>query len=198
MKAKRDEELGRAVREKYARVAKRAEGEFGYPIGRPSALGLGYRAEWLERVPSGIVDRFVGVGCPLRVRTPAPGERVLDVGCGTGLDVFIAASLVGARGRVVGLDLSADMLAVARAAAADASLGNVAFEVGSVEALPFDDGSFDVVVSNGALNLVPDKDAAYGEMHRVLAPGGTLAVADLLVTDSIPEEELAGTAAWST
>jgi SAM-dependent methyltransferase len=198
MDAARAGEIRDEVRTKYRDVAERPEGQFGYPIGRASAERLGYEAAWLDAVPAEVVDRFVGVGNPFTVHRPAAGDRVLDVGCGCGLDVFVAAQLVGPRGRAVGIDLTNEMLAWPRRLAADWPHGDATFAAGSVESLDFDDASFDAVISNGALNLVPDKDAALREIHRVLRPGGTFAVADLLVTEAIPDEVLAGVDAWST
>lgn len=187
-----------AVKERYRAVAEQPEGHFSYPIGRESARGLGYAAEWLDAVPSHVVERFVGVGNPFSIREPAGGERVLDVGSGCGLDAFVAAALVGPEGRVVGLDLTVEMLDVARAALAESQLSHLEFREGSVEELPFAAAAFDQVISNGVLNLVPDKDAAFREIHRVLRPGGTFAAADLLVIETIPEEVLADADAWST
>jgi SAM-dependent methyltransferase len=188
------DELRRAVREKYRSVSVQPQGPFPYPVGRASAEGLGYELEWLEAVPDDVADRFVGVGNPFIVRRPESGQRVLDLGCGAGLDVFVAALLVGAEGRAAGVDLTPEMLEWPRKHAA----ANVEFHEGTVEALPFEDGSFDLAISNGALNLVPDKDAAFREIFRVLAPGGAFAVADLLVTSTVPEEVLKGMDAWST
>ena len=188
------DELRRAVREKYKGVADEPRGPFPYPVGRASAIGLGYETSWLEAVPADVVDRFVGVGNPFRVGRPSTGARVLDLGCGAGLDVFVAALLVGAAGRAVGVDLTPEMLAWPRKHTAR----NVEFHEGTVEALPFEDRSFDLAISNGALNLVPHKDAAFREIFRVLAPGGAFAVADLLVTSTVPEEVLQGMDAWST
>jgi arsenite methyltransferase len=188
------DELRQAVREKYRSVSVQPEGPFPYPVGRPSALGLGYEPQWLDAVPDDVLDRFVGVGNPFRLVRPEPGQRVLDLGCGSGLDVFVAALLVGAAGRAAGVDLTPEMLAWPRRHAR----ANTEFREGTVEALPFDDHSFDLVISNGALNLVPDKDAAFREIFRVLRPGGAFAAADLLVTSTVPEEVLAGLDAWST
>ncbi|MHC4135856.1 MAG: methyltransferase domain-containing protein [Planctomycetota bacterium] len=192
------DELRRAVREKYRSVSIQPRGPFPYPVGRESAVGLGYESAWLEAVPADVIERFVGVGNPFRVRRPERGARILDLGCGSGLDVFVAAVLVGAAGRAVGLDLTPEMLAWPRRHVTGWTLGNVEFEEGMIEALPFESGSFDMVISNGALNLVPRKDAAFREIFRVLAPGGAFAVADLLVTSTVPEEVLAGMDAWST
>jgi len=189
------DELRRAVREKYRGVSDQPAGPFPYPVGRESAIALGYDPAWLEAVPDDVADRFVGVGNPFGVQRPASGARVLDLGCGSGLDVFVAAVLVGAAGRAVGLDLTPEMLAWPRRHVAGR---NVEFHEGLIEALPFEDESFDMAISNGALNLVPEKDAAFREIFRVLVPGGAFAVADLLVTATVPEEVLKRMDAWST
>ena len=194
----RTAQLRNAVKERYASVAEEPEGQFPYPVGRASALGLGYMPEWLDGVPERVVARFVGVGNPFSVQQPTAGERVLDVGSGCGLDALVAAALVGPAGRVAGIDLTPEMLEEARDALRQTGLANVDFRGGSAEALPFDDGSFDRVISNGVLNLVPDKAAAFREIRRVLRPGGTFAAADLLVTETVPDEVLADADAWST
>ena len=194
----RAEKLRAAVRGKYAEVACEPTGQFPYPVGRESARGLGYEADWLEGIPAEIVDRFVGVGNPFRIRMPIAGERVLDLGCGCGLDVLVASRLEGGEGRAVGIDLTPEMIEAAERVVADGPLRNVEFRVGGIEALPFDEDTFDLVISNGVLNLVPDKDAAFREAWRVLKPGGDFVAADLLVTETVPAEVLASLDAWST
>lgn len=182
-------ELRRAVRSKYREVAETPGGHFAYAVGRDGARALGYDPAWFAGIPEAVVDRFVGVGNPFSLRPLRSGERVLDVGCGAGLDVRIAAGRVGTKGIAVGLDLTLDMLAA----------GGLARSIqGSVEQLPFEDGAFDVVLSNGVLNLVPDKSAAFAEIRRVLRAGGTLAAADLVVVETVPEEVLSDPAAWAT
>lgn len=194
----RADTLRDAVCAKYREVAREPEGHFPYPVGRESALGLGYDPAWLEGIPAAVIDRFVGAGNPFTVERPAVGERVLDLGCGCGLDVFVASRLVGADGYVVGIDLTPEMLEGAQRATTDWPLANVHFHRCGIEALPFGEGSFDRVVSNGVLNLVPDKDAAFAEAFHVLRPGGRFVVADLLVTETVPDEVLASLDAWST
>lgn len=190
--------LRAAVTEKYRRVAQSPEGLFAYPTGPSGARQLGYREEDLARVPAPVIARFVGVGNPLGMRPALRGQRVLDVGCGAGLDSFLAAEQVGARGSVIGVDLTPEMIAIGRAANEQANLAQLRFEIGAAEQLPFEDASFDLVISNGALNLVVDKDACFRELLRVLEPGGVLSIADLLVIESIPDEVLADMDAWST
>lgn len=190
----RPDPIRSAIREKYRTVAACAEGHFPYPVGRASALGLGYRPEWIAAAPHGVVDRFVGVGNPFAIRLPAPGERVLDLGCGCGLDLCVAAALVGPAGCAVGVDLTRPMLEAARRAIAPPPLLSEA----DACRLPFRSGVFDRVLSNGVLNLVADKDSAFREIHRVLRPGGTLAAVDLLVVETVPDHLLANMDAWSS
>jgi ubiquinone/menaquinone biosynthesis C-methylase UbiE len=188
------------VRSKYREVAGRPTGHFPYPVGRAGAERLGYACNEIDAVPADVVARFVGVGNPFSIRRPAAGERVLDVGCGAGFDTYVAARSVGPAGRAVGIDLSPEMLAVARRAAAGRApdSGAVEFVEGTATALPWPDASFDQVIPNGALNLVHDKAAAVHEIARVLVDGGTFAWADLLVVEDVPREVLEDPAAWAT
>ncbi len=195
--AGRVQELLAAVRQRYAAVAKEPSGQFPYPVGVESLARLGYEPEWIAAVPQQVAERFVGVGNPLRLRPPRRGERILDIGCGCGVDAFVAATLVGPTGRSVGLDATPEMLECPRRLAAQQG-DAPEFVEGFAEDLPFEDASFDVVISNGALNLATDKDRAFGEIARVLAPGGELVVADLIVRQTIPDELLASMDAWST
>ncbi len=188
------EDILRGVRAKYRSVCSKAVGQFPYPVGRPSAQQLGYRPEWLCRIPSAVIDLFVGIGNPFRVFELQSGRRVLDVGCGCGMDSMVASMLVGPSGAVTGVDLTPEMFRAAQAA----GWANLRFVEGNAERLPFSDGEFDVVISNGVLNLIPDKPAAFREIRRVLKAGGVLAAADLVVVESIPDEMLASMDAWST
>ena len=182
------------IAQKYRKVAASPEGLFRYPTGEASARGLGYPPDLVADIPLAVRERFVGVGNPISLRPIRAGESVLDLGCGAGFDAFIAAQLVGPAGRVVGIDLSPEMLAVARAGQAEAGFPEVEFREASVEALPFPDTSFDVALSNGVLNLVPDKPAALREIFRVLRPGGRLQACDIgLVGDRPPPDK----APWS-
>ncbi len=182
------------IAEKYRKVAASPEGLFRYPTGESSARGLGYPPDLLAAIPPPIRERFVGVGNPFALGPIQRGESVLDLGCGAGFDAFVAAQLVGPGGRVVGVDLSREMLAVARASHAEAGFPQVEFREASIEALPFPDASYDVALSNGVLNLVPDKPGALAEIFRVLRPGGRLQACDIgLVGDRLPPDK----ALWS-
>jgi SAM-dependent methyltransferase len=181
------EQLRLAIREEYDLVAREPERGFHFHTGRRLAALLGYDEETVAAVPSESRDSFAGTGNPFLAGPLRRGERVVDVGCGAGFDTLIAARQVGPSGRVVGVDMTPAMLARARAGAAAAGLAHVELREGFAEALPVPDGWADVVISNGVLNLMPDKPAALGEMGRVLRPGGRLQVGDLLVQRPLPE-----------
>jgi arsenite methyltransferase len=175
---------------RYRKVAVSPAGLFRYPTGEKSARALGYSPAWVTGIPGAIRERFVGVGNPFSLGPIAAGEAVLDLGCGAGFDVLVAAQVVGPTGRVVGLDLSPEMLAVASGALVETPYAWVEFHPGEIEALPFADASFDVALSNGVLNLVPDKPRALREIHRVLRPGGRLQACDMgLVADEPPPDK---------
>jgi arsenite methyltransferase len=175
------------IKKTYACVSDEPEGDFIFPTGRAWAEDLGYPAEFAN-VPDKAVESFAGVANLWQLGRLAPGERVLDLGSGAGTDSLIAAQMVGERGRVTGIDMTVEMLAKARAAASEAGLANVEFVEAEAEQLPFADASFDVVISNGVIDLIPDKDAVYAELHRVLAPGGRLQIADVTIQHPVSEE----------
>ena len=179
--------LREAIQEEYEVVACEPDKGFHFHTGRPHALRMGYREAWLDGVPEGSVASFAGTGNPFAMGVLASGEKVVDVACGAGIDSLIAASMVGDEGRVVGIDMTRSMLAKAKDGAASAGLENVEFHHGYGEDLPVDDGWADVVISNGSVNLMPDKAGAFGEMHRVLKPEGRLQIADILVQRAVPE-----------
>ncbi len=191
-------EIRAEVAAKYRLVSELVSGHFPYPVGRPSAEKLGYERDWLRQIPEEVVGHFIGVGNPFQLRRPERGERVLDIGCGCGLDVYVASLLVGAEGRSVGVDLTHEMLARPEGALAAWPLCNLEFREATAESLPFGDSVFDQVISNGVLNLVTDKDRAFREIWRVLRPGGTFAAADLLVVETMPPEVRESTDAWSS
>jgi arsenite methyltransferase len=181
-------ELRAAIQEEYEAVALDPDRGFHFHTGRPLAHILGYADEWLEGLPEESIDSLAGTGNPFRLGELQPGERVVDVGCGAGLDSLIAARMVDPTGRVIGVDMTPVMVEKARQAAAKAGLDNAEFRQGYGEGLPVSDGWADVVISNGVLNLMPDKEAALAEMARVLKPGGRLQIGDILVEKPVPEE----------
>ena len=180
--------LKREIKNTYSRVSEHPEEAFIFPTGRAWAEDLGYPAELLARVPDSAAESFAGVANPFALGAIEAGARILDIGSGAGTDSLIAAQMVGPEGRVTGIDMTAKMLAKARAGAAAMPTDNVEFVEGEAEALPFGDGSFDVVISNGVIDLLPDKDAVFAEIHRVLVPGGRIQVADVTIQRPVSEE----------
>jgi SAM-dependent methyltransferase len=179
--------LREAIQEEYAEVAANPEKGFHFHTGRPLARMLEYVDEWLEGIPESSIESFAGTGNPFSLGELRAGERVVDVGCGAGIDSLIAAKKVGPEGHVIGVDMTPSMLEKAHWAARETGLANVEFREGYGEALPVEDGWADVVISNGVLNLMPDKVAALEEMSRVLKPGGRLQIGDILVQKAVPE-----------
>ena len=179
--------LKREIRKTYASVSQEPERDFVFPTGRPWAEDLGYPPE-LADVPDTAVASFAGVANPFSLGRLAPSERVLDLGSGAGTDSLVAALMVGPEGRVTGIDMTPEMLAKARGAAEEMQATNVEFVQGEAESMPFDDATFDVVISNGVIDLIPDKDAVFSELHRVLALGGRLQIADVTIQNPVSEE----------
>ena len=176
------------IRKTYARVSTEPESDFIFPTGRAWALDLDYPADLLERVPDASAESFAGVANPFSLGRLEPGEHVLDLGSGAGTDSLVAAQMVGAEGHVVGIDMTAEMVAKARHGARVMAAENVEFLEGEAEHLPFDDASFDVVISNGVIDLIPDKDAVFAELYRVLRPGGRLQLADVTIQRPVSDE----------
>jgi arsenite methyltransferase len=175
------------IKKTYASVSQEPEKEFIFPTGRAWAEDLGYPPE-LGNVPDGAAESFAGVANPFSLGRLQPGERVLDLGSGAGTDSLVAAQMVGPEGSVTGIDMTPEMLAKARAVAAEMGVTNVEFLEADAESLPFPDASFDVVISNGVIDLIPDKDAVFGELHRVLRPGGRIQIADVTIQRPVSEE----------
>jgi arsenite methyltransferase len=180
-------ELRQAIQAEYAEVALHPTKGFHFHTGRPLARILGYADAWLVGIPEASIESFAGTGNPFSLGALQPGEHVVDVGSGAGIDSLIAAKMVGPDGHVVGVDMTPEMLGKARRNAVVAGLSNVEFREGFGEALPVPDGWADVVISNGVLNLFPDKSAGLHEMARVLKPGGRLQIGDIIVQKAVPE-----------
>lgn len=176
-----------AIQEEYQTVAEEPDRGFHFHTGRPLAAILGYSEDWLENVPNAALESFAGTGNPFSVGELAPGERVLDLGSGAGIDSLIASRMVGPAGQVVGVDMTPAMLDKSRQAAEEAGARNVEFREGYLEDLPVADEWADVIISNGVFNLVPGKARALSEMYRTLKPGGRLQLADILVEVPVPE-----------
>ena len=175
------------IQKTYASVSAEPERDFIFPTGRAWAEDLRYPEE-VANVPETAVESFAGVANPWELGRLSPGERVLDLGSGAGTDSLVAAQMVGEAGRVKGIDMTPEMLAKARAAATEMGATNVEFVESEAEHLPFEDGTFDVVISNGVIDLIPDKDAVFVELHRVLVPGGRLQIADVTIQNPVSEE----------
>jgi arsenite methyltransferase len=182
------EVLREAIRTEYGQVASDPEQGFHFHTGRRLTRILGYDDAWLDGVPEESIASFAGTGNPFSLGVLRAGEHVVDVGCGAGIDSLIAARMVGPGGAVVGVDMTPAMLDRARASAAEGGFANVHFHGGLAESLPVADSWADVVISNGVLNLFPDKLAGLQEMARVLKPGGRLQVGDILVQKSVGDK----------
>jgi SAM-dependent methyltransferase len=191
------EALRTAIREEYEVVAEVPQQGFHFHTGRPLARMLGYRDAWLEGIPETSIESFAGTGNPFSIDEIQTGERVVDVGCGAGIDSLIAANMVGPAGKVIGVDMTPAMLRKARRGAEETQLSNVEFLEGYAESLPVPDGWADVIISNGVLNLMPDKAAALKEMERVLKPGGRLQIGDILVQKAVPTSAKRNIALWT-
>ena len=176
------------IRRTYASVSNDPDQEFMFPTGRAWARDLGYPPDLLARIPETSCESFAGVANPFSLGPLMPGEVVLDIGCGAGMDTLIAAQMVGHTGSVTGIDMTPDMVAKARRSTAAMGAGHVTIMEGSAERLPFDDASFDVVISNGVIDLIPDKDAVFAEITRVLRPGGRIQLADVTIQRPVSEE----------
>ena len=191
------EALREQVREKYRAVAVDPHGSFHFHTGRGLAARLGYDAEVVEALPDRAVESFAGVGNPFSLGALGAGDRVVDFGSGAGFDSFMAAGQVGPSGRVVGVDMTPEMLAKAGEIAEVLRLGHVEFRYGVAEALPVSDGWADVVISNGVINLCADKRAVFAEIRRVLRPGGWLQFADIANGRPVPVEALRDIDLWT-
>ena len=189
--------LRKEVSAKYREVAVNPDGEYHFHTGRPLAARLGYDSSVVDSLPDAAVESFSGVGNPFSQRPLAEGERVVDCGSGAGFDSFIAAGQVGPKGRVVGIDMTEEMLAKSRATAISMGCGNVTFLEGYLEEIPVEDGWADVVISNGVINLCADKKQVFAEINRVLRPGGRLQFADIANSKPVPESAIQNIDLWT-
>jgi arsenite methyltransferase len=189
--------LREQVQEKYREVATDPARDYHFHTGRSLARRLGYEAAVVDALPDRAVESFAGVGNPFELRRLEPGERVVDVGSGAGFDSFIAANQVGESGRVIGVDMTPEMLKKSRESGDALGLTNVEFREGLAEALPVEDGWADAVISNGVINLCADKRAVFSELWRVLRPGGWLQFADIANGRPVPPEALRDIDLWT-
>ncbi|MFD1562186.1 methyltransferase domain-containing protein [Haloarchaeobius amylolyticus] len=191
------DKLEREVKTVYRNVAEAPTDEHHFEMGRPLAERLGYPASDLDRVPAEAIDSFAGVGYHFDLVDPQEGKDVLDLGSGSGMDAFVAALHVGDAGSVTGLDMTDEQLEKARRLRDEAGMENVSFEQGYIEDLPFADESFDVVVSNGVINLSAEKEHVFAEVNRVLTPDGRLAVSDIISETRMPESIKSNADLWA-
>jgi len=185
------------IKKTYTDVSTDADEDFIFPTGRAWAEELGYPQPELSRVPEPSVESFAGVANHWSLGCIDPGSVVLDLGCGAGTDLLIAAQMTGRAGRVIGVDMTPSMLERTRASAQAMGLGNVELHESLIESLPLENGSVDVVISNGVIDLVPDKDAVFDEIDRVLRPGGRLQVADVIIHTEVSEDARARIDLWT-
>jgi SAM-dependent methyltransferase len=181
------ESLRLAIQEEYSLVALEPKRGFHFHTGRRLAHLLGYPEEWLIGLPASSIASFAGTGNPFSLGVLNPGDKIVDIGSGAGFDSLIAARMVSPAGQVVGIDMTPAMIEKANSAAQETGISNVEFRRGYAETLPIEDDWADVVISNGVLNLIPDKPTALQEMARILKPGGRLQIGDILVQKAVPE-----------
>jgi arsenite methyltransferase len=190
-------ELEQRVKSMYQEVALEPEREFHFETGRALAERLGYPAEQLDRIPASAIASFAGVGYFLDLAAIEPGEAVIDLGSGSGTDSFLAALAAGSNGRVIGVDMTEEQLAKSRRLALEAGFGNVDFRVGYIERPPVEPEGFDCVISNGVVNLSPDKPTVFAAAARALRPGGRLALADIVSATQLPEGVTCDASLWA-
>jgi SAM-dependent methyltransferase len=186
------------VKEMYRQVAENPHGAFHFEMGKGVAERLGYPTEQLALVPNAALESFAGVGYFFDLAGLRPGETVIDLGSGSGTDAFLAAALVAPSGRVVGVDFTPEQVEKARSLAAEAGIGNVEFREGRIEELPAEDAGFDCVISNGVINLAPDKKRVFAEVARVLRPGGRMAIADIVSEAQLTEAIVCDADLWAS
>ena len=190
-------ELRKEVRKKYREVAENPGAEYHFHTGRAHAIRLVYPAHPLDRLPEEACEAFAGVANPFLWGGPRRGEQVVDLGSGAGMDALLAALWVGPQGHVIGVEMTPEMLDRSRALAMQLGLSNIEFREGFIENVPIEDEWADLVISNGVINLCPDKLGVYKEVHRVLKPGGRMSIADICIEKPVPEAALADIDLWT-
>ncbi|MGH7458630.1 MAG: methyltransferase domain-containing protein [Longimicrobiaceae bacterium] len=191
------DDLRGRVTDMYRKVAREPAGEFHFEMGRALAERLGYRAEDLDRIPPESVESFAGVGYYFDLADLSEGETVLDLGSGSGMDTFVAALRVGSAGSVIGIDMTDAQLDKAALLRDQAGFRNISYRTGLIEELPVDDASVDVVISNGVINLCPDKPRVFEEINRVLRPDGRMAIADIVTEEELPASVTCDATLWA-
>jgi arsenite methyltransferase len=186
-----------SVIDRFAKVADSPSQERKFPVGPESAKKLGYEHAEVDTLPSAVTESFCGVGNPFSLGDPQPGQTVLDLGCGAGFDALLATRKVFPNGQIIGLDVTPAMVSKARDNAARLGASNVQFLLGEIESIPLPDSSVDLVISNGVLNLCPDKPRVLGEVFRVLKSGGRVQMADILLEHHVTPEEVTVRGSWS-
>ena len=190
------EKIEAGIREKYLKVAKNPEGQFKYPTGKKGLKALHYDKSLIDKLPDAVAATYCGVGNPFSLGKINTGEQVLDIGCGAGVDAILASMMTGSTGNVVGVDIVPEMLQQAEKNLMMTDLKNVSFKKTSGEKLPYPVDTFDAVISNGVINLIPDKEAALTEIIRVLKPGGRLMMADQVDSGNVQKDIKARLANW--
>jgi len=179
--------LRQAISKEYEEVAYNPDQGFHFHTGRRLTRILGYKEEWLEGIPESSIESFAGTGNPFSIEELNSGEKVVDIGCGAGIDSLVAAKKVGSNGKVIGVDMTDAMLNKARKAGEEAGFNQVEFKKGHAESLPIEDGWADIVISNGVINLTPDKKTTFREIARILKPNGRVQIGDILVQKKVPD-----------
>lgn len=197
MSAQNPHPIQDGIRKKYAEVSHSAEGKFSYLIGKAGAEALGYPSDIIDESPFVLLDSFCGVGNPFALGEIRKGEAVLDIGCGAGFDLLIASRMTGPAGHVYGIDITHEMIDKCRRYLSLTGAANFDVQLASSENIPYDDESFDVIISNGVINLSPDKEKSFKEIYRVLRPGGRLQFADIVSTAEACEGDSCSIDAWS-